>query len=97
MIKFMFLVLLLISFPATAQIGCQSRDVVIDWLRDSHKELVIAIGLTNDGKLVEFAASSEGKTWTFIITNPQGISCLLTAGQDWTILRAAPEAKAHKL
>lgn len=92
MIRFMFLVILsvFLSSSATAQTGCQTRNTVLSYLKKDHKEAVVAVGLTNDGKLVEFVASNKGKTWTLIVTTPDGISCLITAGQDWTIIRPMP-------
>lgn len=86
LVVFVILAVFLAS-PSAAQIGCQERSTVMKWLKGNYQEVITAVGLTNDGKLVEFASSKNGKTWTLILTDAKSISCLITAGQDWTIIR----------
>ncbi len=40
------------------------------------------MGLTVSGGIIEVFASKEG-TWTMVITQPNGTSCLIAVGQDW--------------
>ena len=42
----------------------------------------VSLGLSLDGRVVE-VLKSPGGTWTIIMTSPNGVSCLLIAGQDW--------------
>ena len=40
-------------------------------------------------------STGEGKTWSIIITSPQGMSCLVAAGEGWRMmekLAREPEA-----
>ena len=40
------------------------------------------MGLTASGGIIEVFASQEG-TWTIVITQPNGTSCLIAVGLDW--------------
>ena len=35
------------------------------------------------GGVVEILTSPDGNTWTIIVTTPQGMSCLVAAGEGW--------------
>jgi hypothetical protein len=39
--------------------------------------------VTNSGGLVEVLSDGKGGTWTIIVTTPQGMSCLVAAGEGW--------------
>ena len=43
------------------------------------------MGVTTGGGIIEIFASDEG-SWTMVITQPNGVSCLIAVGQDWEIL-----------
>ncbi len=80
---------------AMAQPKCDSRDTVIKHLANKYKENPVAIGVTNSGGLVEVLTTASGTTWTIIVTTPQGMSCLVAAGEGWRFkeqLAADPEA-----
>jgi hypothetical protein len=74
--------------PADAQSKCKARDSVIKLLGDKYQEAPVAIGVTSNGKLVEVLSSDTGETWTILITSPEGVSCLVAAGEGW---REAPK------
>ncbi len=42
----------------------------------------MANGLASTGNLVELLISSGG-TWTILVTNPSGITCVAAVGEDW--------------
>lgn len=75
--------LMLIPAAAAAQTQCGPREVVIEHLGKKFQEFTSGIGINNSGGLVELLTSSKGKTWTLIVTTPQGMSCLVSAGEDW--------------
>ncbi len=58
-------------------------------LAQKYQEVPVAIGVTNRGGLVEVLTTGDGKTWTIIISTPDGQSCLVAAGEGW---RAVPKA-----
>ncbi|MEE8607226.1 MAG: hypothetical protein V3S55_06470 [Nitrospiraceae bacterium] len=54
-------------------------------LADDYDETPVAHGLTNaNDRLIELFVSKDGKTWTLIITYPNGQSCAITAGHSWS-------------
>ena len=73
----------LLSSAASAQSQCNDRAKVIDLLAQKYKEAPVASGVTNNGGLVEVLTDTKGGTWTIIVTTPQGVSCLVAAGEGW--------------
>jgi len=71
------------SRPALGQGACAPRAELVRWLADRHGETPIAIGLTDDGQMVEVYASEHRMTWSIVTTRPDGSSCFLTTGQSW--------------
>lgn len=65
---------------------CNTRDSVISLLASKYKEAPVAVGVTNTGGLVEVLSTGDGNTWTIIVTTPQGMSCLVAAGEGWRAL-----------
>ncbi len=68
---------------AQAQPQCNERDNVLALLAKKYKETPIAAGVTNTGGLVEVLTDIKSGTWTIIVTTPQGMSCLVAAGEGW--------------
>ena len=67
---------------ASAQPVCGAHRTVSDNLKKSYAEAPVSMGVTMGGGVIEVYASAEG-TWTLVITQPNGMSCLIAAGQDW--------------
>lgn len=80
---------LVLSRPARSQtmrmqaMACAPRADVLAGLRGRFSEDPVAIGLSNAGGVVEVLASADGATWTLIVTDPQGVTCLMAAGEFW--------------
>lgn len=66
---------------------CNDRDVVLDLLSQKYKEHPVAVGVANNGGLVEVLTSADGETWSIIITSPKGMSCLVAAGEGWRMFK----------
>lgn len=62
--------------------SCAPRQAVIDRLSDGYGESQTGSGVTRNGYLVELYQSPSG-SWTLIATRPDGMSCLIAAGQGW--------------
>lgn len=75
--------LLLMAAPAFAQQNCAPRDHVILRLTTLYGEVRRGVGLGGGESIVEIYASEATGTWTIVVTNTQGISCLVAAGQSW--------------
>ncbi len=73
----------LVASTAMTQPQCNERDNVLELLAKKYQETPIAAGVTNTGGLVEVLTDTKGGTWTIIVTTPQGMSCLVAAGEGW--------------
>ncbi len=86
---------LLVCQSASAQGACDRRERVLGLLAEKYQETPVAVGVTTQGSLVEVLSDDAGKTWTIVVTSPQGISCLLLTGEGWKKLQQVaqdPEA-----
>ena len=70
--------------PATAdaQMMCGDRSKVADTLEQKYSETPVSIGLASNGSVIEVFAAPSG-TWTIIMTQPTGQSCLIGSGENW--------------
>lgn len=85
----------LAASAAAAQPQCNDRTQVLELLAKKYKEAPVASGVTNNGGLVEVLTDAKGGTWTIIVTTPQGVSCLVAAGEGWRTMEQVavdPEA-----
>ncbi len=83
-------VALVVGFRATAsaQSVCTTRAEVTKQLDSRYSEAPVAIGLAESGGVIEVFATTDGSTWTIIITMPDGTSCMMAAGEAWENLPA---------
>ncbi len=66
---------------------CGQRASVIGSLAEKYREAPVAVGVTSTGGIVEVLTTSDGATWSIIVSNPNGTSCLVAAGEGWRALR----------
>ncbi len=66
---------------------CDQRARVLGHLAQKYKEAPVAIGVTTSGGMVEVLTTGDGGTWTIILSNPNGTSCLVAAGEGWRALQ----------
>ena len=87
-ITFVILVLSAAIRPAAAMEACILHDVALQQLSKSYSEQVAGRGLTADGqKMIELLTSEDG-SWTLIITDVHGNTCMLASGDVWVRLPA---------
>ncbi len=82
----MLLVISAILGPAAAQTACTTRSEVAERLAGDYAEVPVAAGLASSGAVIEVFTSSDGSTWTIVLTRPDGPSCLVAAGEAWMTL-----------
>jgi len=70
--------------PAFAQAIWTDRTVIVKELSSGYSENPAALGLTSDGSVLELFASSEGESWTLVVTLPNGMSRVVATGESWT-------------
>ncbi len=66
---------------------CDQRAKVLGHLAQKYKEAPIAVGVTSSGGIVEVLTTGDGETWTIILSDPNGTSCLIAAGEGWRNLQ----------
>ncbi len=80
----MIAALFMFASPAVlAEPSCTERAAALRHLAKKYQEAPVAVGLAYGGGLVEVLATGDGSTWTIIVTTPQGMSCLVAAGEGW--------------
>lgn len=80
----------LMATPASAQgRNCAPRDVVVERLASKYGESRQAIGVGQQGMVMETFASSESGSWTITVTMPTGMTCLMASGQSFEALAEA--------
>ncbi|MGE0162634.1 MAG: hypothetical protein AB7S71_05795 [Dongiaceae bacterium] len=70
-----------------AQEICGARADLLEELTKRYHEAPAAVGLANSGVLVEVLTADNGSTWTIIVSQPNGTSCLVAAGKEWQELK----------
>ena len=68
---------------ASAQSACLPHNKLVDLLDGRYAEKRVAAGLENSGRLFEVFSSTDGATWTMVVTTPDGDSCVIAAGLEW--------------
>ncbi len=71
------------QWAAAQSMACTERKAAIRHLEGKFSEAPVAIGLTNTGAVLEVLTSDEGRSWTILVTMPDGNACLVAAGEAW--------------
>ena len=61
--------------------NCAPRPLVVERLQDRYGETRQSMGLGSRGMVMELYASPETGTWTITVTRPDGLTCLIGAGE----------------
>jgi hypothetical protein len=77
---------------AAAEEGCAERERVLEFLSEHYQETPVAMGVANNGGLIEVVTTPDGATWTILITMPDGDTCMVAAGHDWERLPSAVQS-----
>ncbi len=71
--------------------ACLPRAEMLRQLALKYQEAPIAAGLTETNNImVEVFSTSDGATWTLVITNVNGTSCVIANGFGWRTLTPGP-------
>ncbi len=73
----------LLPGPAYAPPFCAATDEMLAALTGRYGERVVGAGLTVGGELLQVLVRPDGRSWTVLVTTPDGVSCLLAVGRDW--------------
>lgn len=86
-IKLIVTMSLLISVTGEAEAqnrqNCAPRQTVLERLSSKYGETRQSIGLGNRGVVMELFASTSTGTWTITVTTPDGLTCMIGAGNSY--------------
>lgn len=69
------------GLAANAQAICGKRTDIVEQLEIKYGETRRSVGLQQGRGVIEVYANSETGSWTILITNARGTSCLMAAGE----------------
>ena len=73
---------------ASAQSACFERATLIKHLNGKFSEAPVAVGLAANGSVLEVFSSADGNTWTIVLTQPNGATCVMVSGEAWMGIKA---------
>jgi hypothetical protein len=79
-----FTAISLVSIAARAEAApqCGNHDKIVDALGEKFKETRRVMGVVNSKTVMEIFMSPQG-TWSIVITDTSGNSCITAFGEDW--------------
>lgn len=91
--------LMLTATPAVqpVEMVCAEREALLSSLLKEYKEAPRELGLANNGSLVELLTTRDGKTWTMLMTRPDGTACVIAAGEAWDSIPAQLAASGEPM
>ncbi|MEX3011024.1 hypothetical protein [Hoeflea sp. TYP-13] len=66
-----------------AGLTCGDRTKLLKALSEKYKESPKALGLSATGKAMFEVYTSKTGTWTILMTNTSGVTCIMAAGHSW--------------
>ncbi len=79
--------LLLLAAPfaqaQTQALKCGPRAELVETLGSKYKEQLIGCGLAGTTRILEVWRATDGSSWTILLTEAAGQSCILASGADW--------------
>lgn len=69
--------------PAAGQHVCAARSDIVKSLQQEYEETPNAMGMSDSGAVIEVLSARDGKTWTILMTTPDGTSCVIATGEMW--------------
>lgn len=73
--------------------NCASQSDLRNYLDEAYAEKLAAVGMVNEQTIMEIYVADTG-TWTVVLTNPAGVSCLVLSGKGWQSVWKKPGQKA---
>jgi hypothetical protein len=65
---------------------CMARNDVHAQLDRKYAEVPVAVGLADNGAVLEIFTAKDGATWTVVMSLPNGMTCLIAAGEAFQTL-----------
>ncbi|MGR3634441.1 MAG: hypothetical protein ACU0BK_00780 [Shimia sp.] len=84
-----FGLMIMAATQSVAQENCAARDTVLTQLAERYGETRQALGIAQQGAVIEVFASEISGSWTITVTLPNGSTCLVASGQAYEHLAEA--------
>ena len=78
----------MVTLPA----ACGEHGALVKKLASDYSESRKSVGLSGTGDVVELFASEAG-TWSVLLTNVSGVTCLIMSGENWEEYKSAKATK----
>ena len=75
----------LTPMPVQGAQPCGERGQIISRLEGKYGETQRGYGLQRGEAVVEVYASEATGTWTILLSMPNGLACLMAAGENWAV------------
>lgn len=72
--------------PASAQMVCMESNAIYKRLQNGYGESRTAAGKAHSNAIIEIWSSADG-TFTVVVTRPDGVSCLMAVGTEFTFVK----------
>lgn len=70
-----------------AQAVCGDRQQILSTIEGRYGEVRIGMGAIDDGSAIyEIYTSPVKRTWTILRTGTDGVTCIMTAGEDYRVI-----------
>lgn len=76
--------------------NCGQRAAIVERLETKYGETRQSVGLAPNNGVVETFASADTGTWTIVITLPNGMTCLVAAGEAFEEVDEGPAKTGQK-
>lgn len=84
------ILLLLLAGPVAAQTNCAPHEIIADRLQSKYGEQPHGVGINASGNLIEIWVSPETGSFTALVSDPNGLSCVASAGHSWMDIEFEP-------
>jgi hypothetical protein len=77
---------MMVSFQVTdafAKNTCFERGQLVKHLDGKFQEVPVAAGIAANGSVLEVFTSPDGVTWTIVLTQANGATCVMASGESW--------------
>ena len=81
------------GFSVQVIVKCNTTEMILDLLKDKYREVVTGGGISGGEQIRLFESHDAGdkQTWTLVISNPNGLSCIMKGGEDWIVKPLIPK------
>lgn len=86
---------LALALPAAAAAtpACAERGDLARFLEREHGEILAGGGIASPAIRFELYARPDGRSWTIVAVRPDGVACMVAAGEHWEPVAPRPPGR----